>query len=223
MPSVNTNVPNSYQQVPGTPDAYSSTTPTTPRRNMRVPPWRAVLSLKPYQSLLLVLAAGLIALPILEFSSGSTNGIVSSSASKVLNNLGIGYTTYDSPTSGLITIQTAGGHASLPLTLPARLANLLARPALEQWEQEVLNRHACPFYTFSRNTYFFHDGKPEQWEKLGRDEVRKYRSKMVDSLRDIEREGTPLVWEPEMLGEGGVVKRGLIFTGGGGVSLTFRK
>lgn len=183
-----------------------------------VPAWRAVLSLRPYQTLLLLLAAVLITLPILEFSSGSTNGIVSSSASKVLSELGITYTTLDTPTSGLITIQTAGGHPTLPLTLPARLASLLARPALDQWEQELLNRHECPFYTYGRNTYFFHNGKPEQWQNLGRDDVRMYRSRMVDALRDLEREGRQLVWEPEMLGPEGA-KRGLIFTGGGGVSL----
>ena len=113
----------------------------------------------------------------------------------------------------------SGGIPGLPYTLEARISNLLGRPALDQWEAELPNRHACPMYTYNRNAYFFHDDKPGQWERIGRMEIRRYRSKMVDYLRGVEREGGRLVWEPDM--ERDVPKdqrRGLIYTGGEGVS-----
>jgi len=44
----------------------------------------------------------------------------------------------------------SGGRADLPYTLEARLANLLARPALAQWEAELPSRHGCPMFTYSR-------------------------------------------------------------------------
>ena len=75
-------------------------------------------------------------------------------------------------------------------------------------------------YTYARNTYFFHDGdKPQQWEKIGPTEIRRYRQKMVEYLRSVEREGGKLVWEKGM--DDAVPKesrRGLIYTGGEGVS-----
>jgi alpha 1,2-mannosyltransferase len=109
-------------------------------------------------------------------------------------------------------------HLGIPLTLEARLSHLLARPALDQWEQELLNRQSCPFYTYSRNTYFFHDGKPEQWEKITKDDVKKYRAKMVEYLRNVEREGGKLVWDKSM--EEGIPKeerKGIILTSNEGV------
>ncbi|ORY29660.1 mannosyltransferase putative-domain-containing protein [Naematelia encephala] len=109
---------------------------------------------------------------------------------------------------------------AVPLTLEARLSYLLSRPALMQWEAELPSRHACPFYTFSRNTYFFHDGKPEQWERVGPSDIRRYRSKIVDYLRGVEREGGRLVWDPSM--EADVpreLRRGIIFTGAEGKTL----
>lgn len=114
----------------------------------------------------------------------------------------------------------SGGVPGLPFTLEARLTDLLARPALAQWEAELPSRHACPMYTYARNTYFFHDGdKPQQWEKIGPTEIRRYRQKMVEYLRSVEREGGKLVWEKGM---DDVVpkesRRGLIYTGGEGVS-----
>ncbi|WVW85356.1 hypothetical protein I302_107394 [Kwoniella bestiolae CBS 10118] len=119
--------------------------------------------------------------------------------------------------------QASGGiseHLNIPLTLEARLHYLLSKPALYQWEAELQNRHNCPFYTFSRNTYFFHDGKPEQWEKVDPTEIRRYRSKMVDYLRTVEREGGQLVWDKSM--EKDVLpedRRGIILTGGEGKTL----
>lgn len=116
--------------------------------------------------------------------------------------------------------QPSGGIHDVPLTLEARLSWLLSRPALAQWEAELPSRHACPMFTYSRNTYFFHNGDiTNHWESIGPTEIRKYRSKMVEYLRDVEREGGKLVWEkgmddhvPENL------RRGLILTGGQGVS-----
>jgi alpha 1,2-mannosyltransferase len=111
---------------------------------------------------------------------------------------------------------------NIPLTLEARLSYLLSRPALYQWEAELPNRHACPFYTFSRNTYFFHDGKPEQWEQIGPTEIRRYRSKMVDYLRGVEREGGKLVWDKSLEKDTPVnMRRGIILTGNEGVRCLF--
>lgn len=75
-------------------------------------------------------------------------------------------------------------------------------------------------FTYSRNTYFFHnEEKGGQWESVGPTEIRKYRSKMVDYLRDVERSGGKLVWEKGMDDHVPVDKRrGLILTGGQGVS-----
>ncbi|WVR09404.1 hypothetical protein IAU60_006471 [Kwoniella sp. DSM 27419] len=114
--------------------------------------------------------------------------------------------------------QASGGlpdHLKIPLTLEARLHYLLSRPALHQWEAELPNRHGCPFYTYSRNTYFFHDGKPEQWEQIGPTDIRRYRSKMVDYLRGVERDGGKLVWDKSLEQHTPVEDRkGIIFTGG---------
>lgn len=108
---------------------------------------------------------------------------------------------------------------NIPLTLEARLSYLLSRPALHQWEAELPSRHGCPFYTYSRNTYFFHDGKPEQWEQITPTDIRRYRSKMVDYLRGVEREGGKLIWDESMQKDTpNDMRRGIILTGNEGVS-----
>jgi hypothetical protein len=66
-----------------------------------------------------------------------------------------------------------------------------------------------------RMTYFFHEGKEEQWKSIGRDDIRKYRNKMISHLKEVEESGEPLVWTPAL---GGPYKRGIILTGGEGVS-----
>lgn len=107
----------------------------------------------------------------------------------------------------------------VPLTLEARLKHLLQRPVLEQFEAELPNRHGCPFYTYSRNTYFFHDGLDERWHKVTKDEVRRYRQKIVDFFRTLDRENKPIVWDKSMEENTPVdQRRGLIYTGGEGVS-----
>lgn len=134
------------------------------------------------------------------------------------------YSSYQSSSKELISnvLPPSGGipdSAGIPLTLEARLHHLLSRPALWQWEAELPSRHACPFYTFNRNTYFFHDGKPEQWEQITPTDVKRYRTKLVDYLKGVEREGGKLVWEEGMDAAVPVdQRRGLIYTAGDGVS-----
>lgn len=105
-------------------------------------------------------------------------------------------------------------------SLDERLRELMERPALDQWEMEHLNRHECPFYTFSRNTYFYHDGKDSEWESIKRADVVRYRNAMVSHLKEVEASGDHLVWTPEYARErsGGEIKRGIILTGGEGSS-----
>lgn len=104
----------------------------------------------------------------------------------------------------------------LPLTLEARLKHLLSLPALDQWEAELMNRYNCPFHTFARNTYFFHEGKDDRWRAVTKDDVRRYRQKMVDYFRQLDRDGQKIVWDKSM--EAGVSRserRGIIYTGSG--------
>ncbi|KAJ9126143.1 hypothetical protein QFC24_002416 [Naganishia onofrii] len=106
------------------------------------------------------------------------------------------------------------------MSLDARLRELLDRPALEQWEFEPLCRRGCPFYTYSRNTYFYHDGKDSEWQAIGREDIRRYRNSMVSHLKDVEASGDHLVWTQDYLKDhGGSVKRGIILTGGEGSTL----
>lgn len=110
----------------------------------------------------------------------------------------------------------------IPLTLEARLKHLLSRPALDQWEAELPNRYNCPFFTYARNTYFFHeqDGKAEKWMALTKDDVKQYRRKMVEYLRQLDRDGKKLVWDKSM--EAGTPveqRRGIIYTGGEGKTI----
>ena len=160
----------------------------------------------------LLLAVGLVSVPLLTHQSVSPSSIQSYFNSNLV--------TTD---ISLQHIPLASGglddNLNIPLTLEARLSYLLSRPALAQWEAELPNRHACPFYTFSRNTYFFHDGKPEQWEQIGPAEIRRYRSKMVDYLRGVEREGGKLVWDKSLEKDTPKeMRRGIILTGNEGVS-----
>ena len=68
--------------------------------------------------------------------------------------------------------------------------------------------------------YFYHDGKESQWEAIKKDDVRRYRNAMISHLKDVEASGDHLVWTPDYLKDrGGSVKRGIILTGGEGVSL----
>ncbi|KAG7563015.1 hypothetical protein FFLO_01573 [Filobasidium floriforme] len=101
-------------------------------------------------------------------------------------------------------------------SLDERLRDLMTRPVLEQWELELTNRYQCPMYTYSRMTYFFHEGKEEQWKSIGRDDIRKYRNKMISHLKEVEESGEPLVWTPAL---GGPYKRGIILTGGEGSTI----
>ena len=74
-------------------------------------------------------------------------------------------------------------------------------------------------YTYSRNTYFFHDGKDQRWAEVNKHDIHEYRARMVEYLRDIERDGAKLVWEEGMDSHVPVdMRRGLIMTGGDGVS-----
>jgi hypothetical protein len=70
-----------------------------------------------------------------------------------------------------------------------------------------------------RMTYFFHEGKEEQWKSLGPDDIRRYRNKMISHLKEVEESGESLVWTPNDVGGRG---RGIILTGGEGVSFRFR-
>lgn len=110
----------------------------------------------------------------------------------------------------------------VPLNLEARLKHLLSRPALDQWEAELSNRYNCPFFTYARNTYFFHeqDNKDEKWKALTKDEVKTYRRKMVEYLRQLDRDGKKLVWDKSMEANTPVnQRRGIIYTGGEGKTI----
>ena len=70
-------------------------------------------------------------------------------------------------------------------------------------------------YTYSRMTYFFNQGKEEEWKSIGHADIRKYRNKMIAYLKDVEEAGGSLVWTPGDVGGSG---RGIVMTGGEGVS-----
>lgn len=112
-----------------------------------------------------------------------------------------------------------GGYAGLK-GLDDRLRDLMERPALDQWEMEPTNRHSCPMYTYSRNTYFYHEGKGDQWSGIKRNDVRRYRNAIVSYLKEIEASGEHLVWSQSYIEDKseGEVRRGIILTGGEGSS-----
>lgn len=75
---------------------------------------------------------------------------------------------------------------------------------------------------FNAPGYFFHDGKQEEWERLNSGDVVRYRNNMVAHLKELEDEGIDLIYKEKGMGIGGV-KRGIIVTGGDGVSLVVRR
>ncbi|WWC63550.1 uncharacterized protein I303_106154 [Kwoniella dejecticola CBS 10117] len=166
--------------------------------------------IRPIQAFIILSILLVVSLPLLHYRREEVKGYFQSNYIKT----DISQKHIPPPSGGL------SEHLKIPLTLEARLNHLLAKPALWQWEMELQNRHQCPFYTFSRNTYFFHDGKPEQWEKVSPTEIRRYRSKMIDYLRTVEREGGKLVWDDSMERDIPLEdRRGIILTGGEGKSL----
>jgi alpha 1,2-mannosyltransferase len=105
------------------------------------------------------------------------------------------------------------------MTLEARLSYLMDRPALDHNMAELPSRYGCPSLTYNRDWYFFHNEKKGQWEHLTGGDVLRYRNKLVEYLRTVEREGGKLVWEDGMDSHvPSSQRRGLIFTAGDGVS-----
>ncbi|WWC90587.1 uncharacterized protein L201_005523 [Kwoniella dendrophila CBS 6074] len=171
-------------------------------------------SIRPIQGFLILSILAIITIPFIHYHRENVNDYFKSQ-----------YVSYDLSQKH-IPIASGGleKHLNIPINLESRLHYLLSRPALFQWEAELQNRHSCPFYTFSRNTYFFHDDKPEKWEKITPNEIRRYRSKIVDYLRSVEREGGKLVWDKSM--ESNVPeadRKGIILTGGEGKTLARMK
>ncbi|WVQ95170.1 hypothetical protein IAU59_002264 [Kwoniella sp. CBS 9459] len=210
---------NHYSRLPTSPSPTYSSAPAyspplflqrSPMSSKSTPLSTSRFRIRPIQAFIALGILAILTLPFAHFHREKVSAYFHSS-----------YVTTD--VSTLHVPQASGGlseHLNIPLTLEARLHYLLSRPALHQWEAELPNRHGCPFYTYSRNTYFFHDGKPEQWEKIGPSEIRRYRSKIVDYLRSVEREGGKLVWDASMEGNVPVEnRRGIIFTGGEGKTL----
>ncbi|KAK6910896.1 hypothetical protein I203_104931 [Kwoniella mangroviensis CBS 8507] len=195
--------PQSSRSNSPSPYSLKSSPPITMSSSKRI-------RIRPIQGFLIISILAICVLPFLHYKREEVKGYFQS------NYLKIDLSQQHIPVA-------SGGisdHLNIPLTLEARLHHLLSKPALYQWEAELPNRHACPFYTFSRNTYFFHDGKPEQWEKIDPTEIRRYRSKIVDYLRTVEREGGQLVWDKQM--EKDVLpedRKGIILTGGEGKTL----
>lgn len=173
------------------------------------------LRVKPLQLLLLAGVALIIGIPLL--AGQERRAAVSDYMG---SRIGTGYRHSESLSSHIPP--PSGGipdDEDVPMTLEARLKHLLQRTALEQYEAELPNRHGCPFYTYARNTYFFHEGKDERWHKVSRDDIRRYRQKIVDYFRALDREAIPIVWDKSMEADVPVdQRRGLIYTGGEGVS-----
>jgi hypothetical protein len=71
-------------------------------------------------------------------------------------------------------------------------------------------------FTYARTTYFFHEGKDGYWHGITKDDVRRYRQKMVDYFRELDRKNVPLVWDRSMeKGTPRGMRRGIIYTGSG--------
>lgn len=195
--------------VDSTPRRYSDTDSPAKSRSLLASPFPRTLRLRPVHILLVILGFTVLG-PILHPSSRSVAYSYLSSSSTHAPHI-------QPPTGGL-------DPKIVPMTLEARLSYLLQRPALDHNQADMPSRYNCPSFTYNRNYYFFHDGKPEQWERVNAGDVMRYRNRMVDHLRTVEREGGKLVWEKGM--DSAVPKdqrRGLIFTagdivsGGGGV------
>ena len=209
-PMVYTALPQTPQSELGSPPTIHSNTRSSP---LKPSPMSRFTSFRLRTvHVFLLLAAGLIAVPL----------ILSHDSPRIKSYFDSNYVTTDLSTQHIpVASGGLGEHLNIPLTLEARLSYLLSRPALHQWEAELPSRHGCPFYTYSRNTYFFHDGKPEQWEKISPTDIRRYRSKMVDYLRGVEREGGKLVWDESMQKNTPKdMRRGIILTGNEGVRLS---
>lgn len=211
-----------YTALPQTPQSSDLGSPATLHSHPHLPTRSSPLKPSPMSRftsfrlrtvhVFLLFAVGLIVVPL----------IVSHDNPHLKSYFDSNYVTTDLSTQHIPTASGGlGDHLNIPLTLEARLSYLLSRPALHQWEAELPSRHGCPFYTYSRNTYFFHDGKPEQWEKISPTDIRRYRSKMVDYLRGVEREGGKLVWDESMQKDTPKdMRRGIILTGNEGVGLS---
>lgn len=108
----------------------------------------------------------------------------------------------------------------VPLTLEARLEHFLSRPALDHGESEIVNAYQCPHYTFSRDTYFFHEAdggaRIERWKKLDKNAVKLARSKIVEYFKALDKKKVPLIWNKSMEKDTPAhLRRGIIYTGGG--------
>jgi hypothetical protein len=75
----------------------------------------------------------------------------------------------------------------------------------------VISTHPLSAFD-SRMTYFFHEGKQHEWESVTKEEIRRYRNKMISHLKEVEESGDALVWTPGV-GGGGHLGRGIILTG----------
>jgi hypothetical protein len=67
--------------------------------------------------------------------------------------------------------------------------------------------------------YFFHEGKPDEWERINSGDVARYRNTLVAYLKELEDDGIDLVYTPS---GSGAAERGIIVTGGDGVSFGTR-
>nr|XP_031863937.1 uncharacterized protein CI109_000581 [Kwoniella shandongensis]KAA5531009.1 hypothetical protein CI109_000581 [Kwoniella shandongensis] len=203
-----------YSMVPSSPSSTDSSGSSPPYLRPPPPMSSKRFRLRPVQAFLILSIIAIITLPFLHQNRETVSSYLSSK-----------YVVTD--VSSQHIPQASGGlpgHLNIPLTLEARLSYLLSKPALEQWEAELPNRHGCPMFTFNRNEYFAHNGKEDQWRNVGTTDIRRYRSKMVDYLRGVEREGGKLVWDKSMEAHVPVSeRRGIIFTGGEGKTLARMK
>lgn len=130
--------------------------------------------------------------------------------------------TIQKPAAPHIIAQPTGGldPAEVPLTLEARLQHFLSRPALDHGESEIVNAYQCPHYTYSRDTYFFHEAdegkRIQRWKALDKHAVKLARDKIVNYFRELDRKKVPLIWDKSMERNTPVdQRRGIIYTGGG--------
>lgn len=217
-------VPHSPQSALSTPDTLVDSTPhypVGPRSSNEFKSSRLLQSplpkrwrLRPLPVLFAILGLLLVAGPILHPTPRSAiHSYISSTSSSFRHGSSSGYLGGVQPATGGLD------PAIVPMTLEARLSYLLSRPALDHPMAELTSRYQCPFQTYNRDWYFFHNGKVEQWTALTGGDVMRYRNKMVEYLRTVEREGGKLVWEDGMDSHVPVdQRRGLIFTAGDGVS-----
>lgn len=205
-----------YRAVPNSPPSTFSTPDTlvnsTPRHDDREKPHASRypssrMRIRPLPVILGVLGLLLLAGPILHPTPRAAIHTYLHS-----HNAPPPYDGAQPPTGGL-------DPAVVPMTLEARLSYLMDRPALDHNMAELPSRYGCPSLTYNRDWYFFHNEKKGQWEHLTGGDVLRYRNKLVEYLRTVEREGGKLVWEDGMDSHvPSSQRRGLIFTAGDGVS-----